>query len=92
MAHFSYASPDRRWILVVEMDSTAVFQRCRLVPFDGSSPGRQVGPDGTCVAAAWSPDGTWMYFSATVDGSSHLWRQAFPNGAPQQFTSGPTEE
>jgi eukaryotic-like serine/threonine-protein kinase len=51
-----------------------------------------VGPDGTCVAAAWSPDGTWMYFSATVDGSSHLWRQAFPNGAPQQFTSGPTEE
>ena len=92
MAHFSHASPDRKWILVIEMDGTRAFQPCRLVPFDGSSPGRQVGPSGPCIAAAWSHDGKWMYFSATVDGSSHLWRQAFPGGAPQQVTSGPTEE
>ena len=92
MAHFSHASPDRKWILVIEMDGTRAFQPCRLVPFDGSSPGRQVGPSGPCIAAAWSRDGKWMYFSATVDGSSHLWRQAFPSGAPQQVTSGPTEE
>ena len=39
MAHFSYLSPDRKSVLVVEMDRTANFQRCRLVPFDGSSPG-----------------------------------------------------
>jgi eukaryotic-like serine/threonine-protein kinase len=92
MAHFSWASPDRRWILLVEMDRTARWQPCRLVPFDGSSPGRQVGPHGACTAAAWGPHGRWMYFSAVVNGASHLWRQRFPDGRPEQITSGPTEE
>ena len=55
-------------------------------------PGRQVGPQGTCTSAAWSPDGQWMYFGATVGGSSHLWRQKFPDGAPEQITFGPLEE
>jgi Tol biopolymer transport system component/predicted Ser/Thr protein kinase len=92
MAHYSWASPDRKWVLIVEMDRTAAWQRCRLVPFDGSSPGRQVGPDGACIAGAWSPDGRWMYFNASVGGSSHLWRQRFPDGPPEQITFGPTEE
>ena len=93
MAHYSYASPDRRSMLVVEMSGTHAFnQPCRLVPFDGSSAGRQVGPQGTCLAAAWSPDGQWMYFSALVGGSSHLWRQKFPDGAAEQITFGPMEE
>jgi DNA-binding winged helix-turn-helix (wHTH) protein/Tol biopolymer transport system component len=90
MAHFSYASPDRKWALVVEMDPG--WQPCRLVPLDGSSDGRQVGPEGKCTAAAWSPDGEWMYFSAEVGGNRHLWRQRFPNGKLDQITSGPTEE
>ena len=93
MAHYAYASPDRKSVLVVEMDQTHAFhQPCRLVPFDGSSAGRQVGPRGTCTSAAWSPDGKWMYFGATVGGSSHLWRQKFPDGAPEQITFGPSEE
>ena len=93
MAHYSYASPDLKSVLVVEMDQTHTFnQPCRLIPFDGSSAGRQVGPPGTCTAAAWSPDGTWMYFGARVSGSSHLWRQKFPDGAPEQITFGPIEE
>ena len=93
MAHYSYASPDRKWILVVEMSGDHAFtQPCRLVPFDGTSAGREVGPRGTCVSAAWSPDGRWMYFSAVVGGSSHLWRQRFPDGAPEQITFGPLEE
>jgi serine/threonine protein kinase len=93
MAHYSYASPDRKSVLIVEMDQTHAFnQRCRLVPFDGRSAGEQVGPQGTCTAAAWSPDGKWMYFGATVGASSHLWRQKFPNGAPEQITFGPVEE
>jgi serine/threonine protein kinase len=93
MAHYSYASPDRKSVLVVEMDQTHSFnQPCRLVPFDGSSAGRQVGPPGTCTSAAWSPDGKWMYFGARVGGSAHLWRQKFPDGAPEQITFGPTEE
>jgi Tol biopolymer transport system component len=93
MAHHSYASPDRQWVLVVEMVGAHAFaERCRLIPFDGSSAGRQVGPQGPCTSAAWSPDGKWMYFGATVGGKSHLWRQLFPDGAPEQITFGPLEE
>jgi serine/threonine protein kinase len=92
MAHYSYVSPDRRSVLIVEMDRAQEFQRCRLIPFDGRSPGTQVGPSGACMAAAWSPDGAWMYFSVTVSGVSHLWRQRFPDGQPEQMTFGPTEE
>ena len=33
-----------------------------------------------------------MYFGAIVGGSSHLWRQKFPDGAPEQITFGPLEE
>ncbi len=33
-----------------------------------------------------------MYFGASVGGSSHLWRQKFPDGAPEQITFGPIEE
>ena len=93
MAHYSFASPDRQSVLVVGMSGAHAFtQPCRLVPFDGSSPGRQVGPQGSCLSAAWSPDGQWMYFGAVVGGSSHLWRQRFPDGAPEQITFGPLEE
>lgn len=93
MAHYAYASPDRRWVLVVEMDQTHVLnQPCRLVPFDGRTLGRQVGPQGACTSAGWSPDGVWMYFGANVAGASHLWRQRFPDGPVEQLTFGPTEE
>jgi eukaryotic-like serine/threonine-protein kinase len=91
MAHRSAVSPDGAWVLVAEMDS-AVWLPCRLVPIDGQNVGRRVGPDGQCTSAAWSPDGQWMYFSANTTGTFHLWRQRFPNGAPEQLTSGPTEE
>jgi eukaryotic-like serine/threonine-protein kinase len=62
------------------------------VPFDGSSPGTPVGPGGPCVSAAWSPDGKWMYFAAYANHHSHLWRQSYPDGVPQQLTFGPTDE
>ena len=92
MVHFSEPSPDGRWVLAVEM-LRAVWQPCRLVPFDGSSAGKQVGPArGLCTAAAWSPDGRRMYFAAEVDGESHLWRQRFPDGPAEQITSGLNQE
>jgi DNA-binding winged helix-turn-helix (wHTH) protein/Tol biopolymer transport system component len=91
MAHYSYLSPDRRSVLVVEMDRTASW-RCRVVPFDGSSPGSPVGPGGACLAAAWSPSGDWMYFSVQNGNHRHLWRQRYPDGQPQQITFGPTDE
>jgi DNA-binding winged helix-turn-helix (wHTH) protein/Tol biopolymer transport system component len=90
MVHLSYASPDRKWALAVEMNP--VWQPCRLIPLDGSSAGRQVGPKGKCTSAAWSPDGKWMYFGVEVEGKHHLWRQRFPAGEPDQITTGLTEE
>jgi Tol biopolymer transport system component len=93
MAHFSWLSPDRRNVLVAGMDGTGSFRQCRLVPFGGASEGALVGPpNGACVSAAWSIDGQWMYFSARVAGHSHLWRQRFPDGAPEQITFGPSDE
>ncbi|HEY6456136.1 MAG TPA: winged helix-turn-helix domain-containing protein [Steroidobacteraceae bacterium] len=93
MAHFSSLSPDRKSVLVVEMDATGSFGPCRLTPFDGTGSGYTVGPmNGACLAAAWSADGKWMYFSDNASGSSHLWRQRFPRGPAEQITFGPNEE
>jgi len=92
MAHYSYASPDRHWALVVEMDGTGAWAPCRLISIDGAATSRSIGPDGGCTSAGWSPDGAWMYFTASVEGRSHLWRQRFPGGPPEQITFGPTEE
>ena len=91
MAHRTYVSPDGAWLLIAEMEA-AVWQRCRLVPIDRRSNGQRVGPEGPCTSAAWSPDGKWMYFSSNSGGNSHLWRQRFPDGTPEQITDGPNEE
>jgi eukaryotic-like serine/threonine-protein kinase len=92
MAHISNLSPDGKWVLIVEMDDDG-WLPCRLVPFSGGL-GRPVGPkNGGCTSAVWSPDGKWMYFASDAGGHGfHLWRQAFPDGEPQQITSGPTQE
>jgi serine/threonine protein kinase/Tol biopolymer transport system component len=91
MAHRSFLSPDRRNVLIAEMDLAA--WRCRLVPFDGSSAGTRVGPQpAQCTDAAWSPDGKWMYMAANTGDGFHIWRQRFPGGTPEQVTSGATEE
>ncbi len=91
MAHRSYLSPDRKSVLVIEMDA-GNWLPCRLVPFDGSSPGRAVGPAGPCTDAAWTPDGKWMYFSTNTGNGVHTWRQRFPDGATEQVTFGVTQE
>ena len=33
-----------------------------------------------------------MYFSANAGSGYHIWRQRFPDGAPEQVTSGVTQE
>ena len=90
MAHYAYLSPDQKSILAVEMDPA--WLPCRLLPMEKASTGRQIGPSGACTAAAWSPDGKWMYFNTETNGASHLWRQRFPDGTPEQITIGPGEE
>jgi DNA-binding winged helix-turn-helix (wHTH) protein/Tol biopolymer transport system component len=93
MAHIGSRSPDGRWVLVVEMGPDGAWQPCRLVPFDGATAGTLVGPPGAhCTAAAWSPDGTFMYSTLAVRGESHLWRQRFPDGKAEQVTFGPADE
>ena len=38
MAHLAYASPDGRWVLLVEMNAHHEWTPCRVVPIDGTSP------------------------------------------------------
>jgi serine/threonine protein kinase len=93
MAHYSYLSPDHKWVLVVEMGGDGRWIPCQLAPFAGGT-ARSVGPQsGGCVYAAWSPDGKWMYFSSNAGSKGyHIWRQAFPDGVPQQVTASLGEE
>jgi DNA-binding winged helix-turn-helix (wHTH) protein/Tol biopolymer transport system component len=92
MAHRSWTSPDGKWILLSEMDA-AGWMPCRVVSFDGSSPGWSAGPNpARCTYAGWSPDGKTMYFSADAGNGFHIWRQRFPHSAPEQLTAGATEE
>ena len=93
MVHRSTLSPDGESVLLAEMDADW-WRRCRVAPFDGSSSGRPVGPEGFCTWAQWSPDGKWMYFTVdTPKDGFHVWRQHFPDGNPQQITpSGASEE
>ena len=93
MVHHSYLSQDGQWVLLVLMNSLGKLVECRVVPFDGGGPERVVGPkDAMCTAGAWSPDGKWVYVSANPGGPFHIWRQRFPDGTPEQVTSGLTEE
>jgi eukaryotic-like serine/threonine-protein kinase len=92
MAHHAYLSPDGQSLLVVEMDSRGAILPCRVAPFKGPGPVRIVGPpNGACFSGAWSKDGKWIYLSV-YDGGSHLWRQRFPDGQPEQITFGPTSQ
>jgi len=93
MAHRSYVSPDGYWVLLVAMDKDGRWGPCRVVPMDGRSSGHQVGPPAAdCTFGAWSRDGKWMYLTSKAGGVNHVWRQRFPDGQPEQMTSGPTEE
>jgi len=93
MAHHSYLSPDGRWMLVVQMNGQGKMTPCQLVALRGKESPRSVGPeDAECTTGAWSADGKWMYMSTNKGGRYHIWRERFPKGAPEQVTSGPTEE
>jgi serine/threonine protein kinase len=93
MAHFSYLSPDHKWVLVAEMGADKRMIPCQLVTFSGGA-AQSVGPQsGSCDYAAWSPNGKWMYFNSDAGSKGyHIWRQAFPDGVPQQLTASLGEE
>jgi sugar lactone lactonase YvrE len=75
------------------MDNQGWIGPCRVVPFDGGGDAGVVGPpDATCTSGGWSPDGEWLYLTSNHGGRFHIWRQRFPDGTPEQLTSGPTEE
>src|SRR5262249_16144395 len=39
-----------------------------------------------------TPDGKWMYLTAQSANGVHIWRQRFPDGTPEQVTSGAVSE
>lgn len=94
----AHPSPDGNWLLVTESDNQfGTWRPCRLVPMDGRSAGLPVGPPGGgCRAAAWTPDGRWMYLNVRMAGEFHVWRQRFLGssafGEPEQVTEGTAEE
>jgi len=93
MAHEASASPDRKWVLISDEMDEKGWLPCRLVPFDGSTPGRRVGPQkSVCRDAAWTPDGRWMFFLAGAGSGYHIYRQHIPDGPVVQLTFGPSEE
>jgi eukaryotic-like serine/threonine-protein kinase len=93
MAHVARASPDRKWILISDEMDVNGWLPCRLLPFDGSSAGHQVGPpNAACIDAVWSPDGRWMFFTANSTSGYQIFRQRFPDGPVSQLTFGPAEE
>jgi eukaryotic-like serine/threonine-protein kinase len=92
MAHRSWVSPDRKWVIVSQMGGSG-WDPCRLVSFDERSQGRIIGPkNARCTYAAWSQDGKTMYFTADASDGYHVWRQTFPDGPPEQLTFGATSE
>jgi eukaryotic-like serine/threonine-protein kinase len=93
MAHRSALSPDRQHILISEeMDITSILP-CRVIPADGRDRGVIVGPPNSrCYNGAWTPDGTTVLLALNAGSGTHLWRQSFPNGQPEQITFGPSEE
>ncbi len=92
MAHHAYLSPDGRWVLIVQMDARGSILPCRVVPFQGPTEARVVGPPNSpCFSGAWSSDGKWIYLTVLTD-KSHIWRQRFPGGTPEQITYGPTSQ
>jgi hypothetical protein len=80
MAHRPHASPDGKWVLLAEVGEYGNWEPCRVVPMDGSSRGRSVGPPGPCTFGAWSPDGKWVYITSKNGGLYHIWRQRLPDG------------
>jgi Tol biopolymer transport system component len=92
-AHRPQPSPDGKSVLTAEISGYGNWGPCRVVPMNGNSSGVQVGPPGgACTFGAWSPDGKWVYLTSNAGGLYHIWRQRFPDGQPEQFTSGLTEE
>src|SRR5262249_1038840 len=88
MAHRSYLSPDRRWVLVAAhmvRQPNWVWLPCRIVPFDGSSPARLVGPPGAAgTGGGWAPGGEWVYLTTNAGGGHHPWRRGVSEGGPGQ--------
>ena len=82
MAHYSYASPDRKSALIVEMDEHGGWAPCRLIPLGWCRDARPWGPGARVPPPAWSPDGCWMYFIAGWTDRATYGASALRTGSP----------
>ena len=92
MAHRSYPSPDGKRMLMVEMNERGPLTGAAWPRWTAVRQGSRSARPVALYFAAWSPDGEWMWLSSDSGGAFHTWRQRFPDGQPEQITSGPTEE
>ena len=72
MAHHAYLSPDGRWVLIVEMDKPRQDHAlpCRSVPGPGRRQHRRPSAVQDASLAAWSPDGKWIYLTASEEAAA----------------------
>jgi dipeptidyl aminopeptidase/acylaminoacyl peptidase len=84
-------SPDGRRVVftVSALDADATKRRKDLyvASVDGSGEARALTSSGKDDAAAWSPDGAWIYFLSSRGGSSQVWRLPVMGGGEAQVVT-----
>lgn len=83
-------SPDGKWIAytlgAVDKAANRTVRNIWLAPVSGGEP-RQLTSSGRDLHARWSPDGKWLAFLSTRDGTSQVWLISLEGGEATRLTS-----
>jgi Tol biopolymer transport system component/DNA-binding winged helix-turn-helix (wHTH) protein len=78
-------SPDGQQLA---FDSNAAGQwNIYVIPAQGGKPIRFTGGSGSKIRPSWSHDGKWIYYCASGDSGTQIWKKATTGGAEVQVTS-----
>jgi serine/threonine protein kinase/Tol biopolymer transport system component len=85
-------SPDGKFVAYLYAESYDAFapaNRIAIIPFEGGEPIKTLSfreGSRTLTIAQWSPDGTAIYYTSTLNNVTNLWSQAIAGGEPKQIT------